>query len=80
MTTRRERWDKEARRLENTVASGNPSSIKGARTRFENAHREYWNHVHEAVAEIKAAGSDANLTLIADKHGVEVRDIGEVLR
>lgn len=79
MSTRRERWDREAVRLKNTIESGNPSTIKGARTRLENAHRDYWTAVHKAWDESREnPGSD--LAAIAQRHGVLVSDIAEIAR
>jgi formylmethanofuran dehydrogenase subunit A len=76
MSSRRERWDKEAQRLQNTVLSGNPAAIKGARTRFQNAHAAYWQGCREAWADVKAGAG--TIEEIAQKHDVLVSDIGEV--
>lgn len=74
---KRERWDQETHRLNETVANNRShQAIKAARTRFENAHRAYWESCREALADFRQGMS---LEDAANKHEVEARDVAELV-
>lgn len=73
----REAWDKAAARLNSTVENGNGHKpIKAARTRFENAHRKYWDACRGALEDVR---SGTPIDEAADAHGVEALDVAELL-
>lgn len=77
LAAKRERWDKETHRLNATVANNRShQAIKAARTRWENAHRDYWAACREALADFR---SGMSLEDAAAKHEVEARDVAELV-
>jgi hypothetical protein len=74
----KEKLTKESQRVEATASRPNSATaLKAARTRFENAHRDYWEAVHKAWADV-VGGIDAQEA--AEKHGVDPLDIAEIAR
>jgi hypothetical protein len=68
----------ESVRFENTAKNpdNTAQTLKAARTRFENSHRDYWRKVHEAWQAVKDGKSIGKAC--ADAGGVDPDDVKEI--